>query len=107
MPTLLCKKKFQKRIELKISLDTEIVHIDIIDWAEGINKEMEGKLFNNIKSSNKDLGSGIGLYFARKIAREKLKGDLKLLNSSSPTVFRLSFKRDLLQKEEDNASTNS
>lgn len=100
-------RKSQKKIEIKISIQNDLICIDVLDWAEGINKETESKLFNNIKSSKKNLGSGIGLYFARKIAREKLKGDLILIQSSNPTIFRFSFKKDLEKKEEDNAFTYS
>ncbi len=69
---------------------------------------MKEKLFHPIKSSKKDLGSGIGLYFARKIAQEKLEGDLVLLQASSPTTFRFTFKTYLHQKEYINhASSNA
>lgn len=91
-------RKSQKKIEIKISMQNDLIYIDILDWAEGISKETENKLFTNIKSSKKNLGSGIGLYFARKIAREKLKGDLILIQSYNPTIFRFSFKKDLEKK---------
>ncbi len=95
------------KIQIFISIEKDLVFLDISDWGEGITKETKAKLFDNIKSSKKDLGSGIGLYFARKIAREKLEGDLILIQSSSPTIFRFSFKHHLLKKDYDNASTNA
>lgn len=86
-------------ITLKIDIKEELVYIDIIDKADGVPKEMIPKLFSNMKSSKKNLGSGIGLYFARKLAKEKLLGDLTLYQSSSPTVFRLTFLTQLPKKE--------
>lgn len=101
------EKKSLKKIEINISFEDDLIYIDVEDWGEGINKETQEKLFDNIKSSKKDLGSGIGLYFARKIVREKLGGDLTLVNSFSPTTFRFFFKKDLTKKDKKNAYTNS
>jgi len=95
------------KIQMLISIEDDFVLINISDWGEGINKETRAKLFNHMKSSKKDLGSGIGLYFARKIVREKLEGDLALLQSSYPTTFRFSFKRYMTQKEIHRASTSA
>ncbi|ASC93563.1 ATP-binding protein [Sulfurospirillum diekertiae] len=104
---LMTNDRIDNKIQIHVSLDGELVNVDIADWGEGISKAIEEKLFDNIKSSKKTLGSGIGLYFARKLAREKLKGDLVLVQSSMPTIFRFSFKNYLSPKEQNDASANA
>jgi len=100
-------KKYYEKIQISVLLKGDLVIIDISDWGEGISKQVKTKLFDNIKSSKKDLGSGIGLYFARKVAREKLEGDLILVQSFSPTTFRFSFKNHLTKKAHNNACSNA
>lgn len=100
-------KKYYEKIQISVLLKGDLVMIDISDWGEGISKQVKTKLFDNIKSSKKDLGSGIGLYFARKVAREKLEGDLILVQSFSPTTFRFSFKNHLTKKAHNNACSNA
>lgn len=95
------------KIYIHVTLSNEVVEIDIADWGEGISKETQAKLFDNMKSSKKSLGSGLGLFFARKIAREKLEGDLVLSHASMPTTFKFSFKSQLTKKEQDDASSNA
>ena len=105
---LATQKKSTSKLQIFVTTKGESTIIDITDWGEGINQEMKEKLFHPIKSSKKDLGSGIGLYFARKIAQEKLEGDLVLLQASSPTTFRFTFKTYLHQKKDINhASSNA
>lgn len=104
---LAIQKKNDKKIQISVLLKGDFVFIDISDWGEGISKEAQVKLFDNIKSSKKHLGSGIGLYFARKVAREQLEGDIILIQSSSPTTFRFLFKNHLTKKAHDNACTNA
>ena len=93
------KKKMAQKILLNISSKSGKVTIDIADWGCGISKETQSSLFSEFKSSKKYEGSGIGLYFAKKLAKEKLCGDLILHNAVSPTIFRLTFAQYLHNKE--------
>ena len=61
----------------------------------GISKKLSQKIFSKIKVSSKKDGSGIGLYFAKNIAINKLGGDLKLINLRSPTSFELLIKKEM------------
>lgn len=88
-------KIYSKNIIIEVNVKSKFTYIDIIDEAEGIQNQVIDKLFSNIKSSKKNLGSGIGLYFAKKLAKEKLGGDLILIKQSSPTIFRLSILNNL------------
>lgn len=85
----------KENIKIKIFLKNDLVCIDICDNGEGIGKNLEAKLFDSVKSSKKNSGSGLGLYFAKKLAQEKLQGDIILIKSSNPTIFRFSFNKDL------------
>jgi len=96
---LLLSDNFDKRILIKVNVEDKYTYIDVIDKADGISAEVMPTLFKNMKSSKKNLGSGIGLYFAKKLAKEKLGGDLILQKSSSPTTFKLSFLNKLQTKE--------
>ncbi|MFT7003848.1 MAG: signal transduction histidine kinase [Sulfurimonas sp.] len=89
----------KKKIKISVFTKGENIIMDVADWGEGISKDIETKLFTNIKSSKKDLGSGIGLHFAKMLAQKKLGGDLTLFKSNSPTVFRFSFLAQLNTKE--------
>ena len=57
----------------------------------GIAKEMKKRLFSEIKSSAKKLGSGMGLFFSKRLAKERLHGDLTLVNDKMPTIFKLTL----------------
>ena len=92
------KKEIVQKINLSIFADNDHVTIDVADWGCGVSKEMNGTLFSEFKSSKKYEGSGIGLYFAKKLAQEKLMGDLMLYNHFAPTVFRLTFAQYLPKK---------
>lgn len=93
------KKEIVQKIHLNVFAENAQVTIDIADWGCGISKEMNCTLFSEFKSSKKYEGSGIGLYFAKKLAQEKLMGDLVLHNRFAPTVFRLTFVQYLPKKE--------
>ena len=93
------KKEIVQKIHLTVFAENAQVTLDIADWGCGVSKEMNSTLFSEFKSSKKYEGSGIGLYFAKKLAREKLMGDLVLYNRFAPTIFRLTFAQSLSSKE--------
>ena len=92
-------KVHRKKIHIEVSAAYGKVTIDISDWGGGIAKEVLATLFSEFKISKKVDGSGIGLYFAKKLAKEKLLGDLVLKNADSPTTFSLEFSQYLEKKE--------
>lgn len=94
------KEAFHKKI-IRIAVTCEFgkVFIDISDGGGGISKEVQETLFSEFKISKKYQGSGIGLYFAKKLAKEKLLGDLTLHHAASPTTFRLMFPQYISKKE--------
>lgn len=87
-------KDFKKRkVFIEAKSDENNAYIRVKDYAGGISQDLTKKLFLNFKISQKDGGSGIGLYFSKKIAQEKLGGDLKLINRENPTIFELKVKK--------------
>ena len=88
-----------KQIHICTSQQDDIITIDVSDWGGGVSKEVQETLFSEFKTSKKYKGSGLGLFFARKLAKEKLLGDLRLYHAASPTTFRLTFKRYLTKRK--------
>lgn len=77
-----------------LAIETTII-IDVFDWGEGIDRDTKNKLFEQINKSKKECGSGLGLYFAKKLANKKLKGNLTLLRLATPTIFRFTFNANI------------
>ncbi|MFT7005244.1 MAG: signal transduction histidine kinase [Sulfurimonas sp.] len=92
------KKTNVHTILLNISNSDDTIYIDVEDNGVGVSKEIEKTLFSELKSSKKYEGSGLGLYFAKQLAQEKLKGDIVLKSNSLPTIFRLTFPRSINTK---------
>ena len=88
-----CMFGIYKMDEGEIYYEGEMVNIDVLDFGGGISQEVNESLFCEFKTSKKYDGSGIGLYFSKKLANDKLGGDLKLISHKNPTQFRLSFPR--------------
>lgn len=93
------KKDIVQKIHITAFVENGRIIMDIADWGCGVSKEMDSTLFSEFKSSKKYEGSGIGLYFAKKLAQDKLMGDLVLHNRFAPTIFRLTFAQFLSSKE--------
>jgi len=91
-------KAINKKILITTKMEQDKVIIDVIDWGSGIELSEHESLFSHIKSSKKKQGSGLGLFFAKKLAQQKLKGDLILESPKNPTIFRLTLAQHLIQK---------
>lgn len=70
------------------------VTINVTDYGNGIDESLREDLFNEIKTT-KTKGVGIGLYFAKKLANNRLQGDLYVTSYENPTIFTLKIKKDL------------
>lgn len=92
-------KTINKKILITTKVENGKVIVDVIDWGGGIDESARETLFSMTKNSHKRQGSGLGLFFAKKLAQEKLLGDLVLEHSSNPTIFRLSMAQYLTCKE--------
>lgn len=92
-------KTINKKILITTKTENGKVIVDVIDWGGGIDESARETLFSMTKNSHKRQGSGLGLFFAKKLAQEKLLGDLVLEHSSNPTIFRLSMAQYLTCKE--------
>jgi len=81
-------------IELKFRSFEDKCYIGVYDSGGGVSYEMSKKIFTWLNTTKKQ-GNGIGLYFAKKLAREKLNGDITLAHNLKPTIFELSFEKNL------------
>lgn len=84
----------KRKINISVKYDDSACFVSVIDLGGGIDTGVVRKIFD-VPKTTKASGNGIGLYFGKKLAIEKLQGDLKLVSSASPTIFELSFSRNL------------
>lgn len=89
-----------KTIAIEVKKERELIHVDVIDFGSGIDQKIRYAIFNEITSSKKSKGFGMGLYVSKKIAIEKIGGNLELIHLKNPTIFRLSFKQNLKDTDE-------
>jgi signal transduction histidine kinase len=81
----------------------EAVHIDVLDGGPGVSPESRARLMETFFSTKpKGAGIGIGLSVSRTIAEDH-GGRLELLDSESPTCFRLTL--PVLARRAEGAST--
>ncbi|WP_170018807.1 cache domain-containing protein [Campylobacter sp. RM16190] len=83
-----------RRVQIDVKFDENRCYIEVIEFGSGVSEAMSHKIFDEPKTTKKQ-GSGIGLYFAKKLANRKINGDIKLVNRALPTVFELNFDVDL------------
>jgi signal transduction histidine kinase len=91
LPLKVMRELHRRKIEITFEMDEKFVHIFVSDFGIGIAKEMKKRLFSEIKSSAKKQGSGMGLFFSKRLAKERLCGDLTLVNDKMPTIFKLTL----------------
>ncbi|CAD7289426.1 hypothetical protein LMG8286_01807 [Campylobacter suis] len=80
----------KRKIDILISSDDTKCHIAVHDLGNGISDEMKNKIFSTPQTTKKT-GNGIGLYFGKKLANEKINGDIVLKSLLNPTIFELNF----------------
>lgn len=97
---LMHKKDLSSReILISASSTQDSVIIEVADYGDGIPNEIKKTLFSQIKTSKERSGSGIGLYFSKKLANDKLQGDLQLKSLKNPTIFSLRIAKDLNKEQ--------
>ena len=84
----------KRQIFLDVKFENGTCKIAVTDYGSGVSRELRDKILTQPKTTKKQ-GSGIGLYFGKKLANEKLAGDIKLLSAGDPTTFELSFETNL------------
>lgn len=68
-------------IHIVLSLTGNKVHICIEDNGGGIDQEIMKNIFNPYVTSKGDSGTGLGLYMAKLIIKERMGGDILLKNT--------------------------
>lgn len=78
---------FSKWINLNLSKNTNFFEIEIVDGGKGIPQNIADKIFENFYTTkSEDKGTGIGLYFSKKVINEH-GGDLFINQKSRNTSF--------------------
>lgn len=88
----LLKIKENRKIKINSIVKDELILVQIEDNAGGIDSKDMNKIFDKYfttKSNNK--GNGLGLYMSQKIARKRLKGEIKAYNKNLGACFEISF----------------
>jgi len=82
------RNTFNAKIEVAILHDKDEYIINIVDNAGGITKSVMEKIFEPYYTTkHKSLGTGLGLYMARKIIVERHNGSLSVKNVGEGTEF--------------------
>ena len=84
----------KRQVFIEVKFENGMCKIAVTDYGSGVSKELRDKILTQPKTTKKQ-GSGIGLYFGKKLANEKLAGDVKLLSAGDPTTFELGFEINL------------
>lgn len=87
--------KILTNIQINIEDDENNFKIYIQDYGCGIKKEIKDKIFKSFFTTKADKGTGNGLFISKLIAKEKIKGDIMLINLKNPTKFLLKFPKVL------------
>ncbi|MDR1284769.1 MAG: sensor histidine kinase [Campylobacteraceae bacterium] len=99
LPLKAIREIARRKIEITFETDKKFVHIFVSDFGTGVAENTKKRLFSELKGSTKSQGSGIGLFFSKKLAKEKLMGDLTLVSSKMPTTFKLTLARDIKRND--------
>ncbi|MDR3346802.1 MAG: sensor histidine kinase [Campylobacteraceae bacterium] len=89
----------KRKIKIEFKHSGIYVSVYISDFGRGVREGSEKSIFSVLHKSQKKHGFGMGLFFAKKLANEKLMGDVMLLNNANPTTFCFVIKKDLKEKD--------
>lgn len=84
-----------KVIEVRAYERDDMVQIDVVDNGMGVLEKNANSIFMEAKVSKTSSGFGLGLHLSKKIAQERLEGDLVLSHLKNPTIFFLIIKKDI------------
>lgn len=84
----------KRQININVQKNNEKCFILVSEYGIGLSADVAKRIFKTPKTTKK-AGNGIGLYFGKKLANEKINGDIELKNRANPTIFELSFDIDL------------
>ena len=78
---IISSKASVKQITLEASASDENVFITITDSGEGIKEELLERVFEPYFSTKSENGTGLGLYMAKMIIEEHMKGQISVVNA--------------------------
>lgn len=87
-------KNKQRRIVMAVEQSKELITISVTDWGVGIPKETGTRIFEPFYS-NKNDGTGIGLFIVKQIVENDLGGSITLISDRiQGTIFSVHLPRD-------------
>ncbi len=83
-------------IQIKATASDSSFEVEITDNGEGISDLIKDQIFNIFyRGSERSIGSGLGLYVARKIS-DQLKGHIQFNSVSQSTTFKLVLPNEII-----------
>ena len=90
---LLDRNTFEAKVEIVLAKEEGYFIIEIRDNAGGITKSVMQKMFEPYYTTkNQSVGTGLGLFMARKIIQERHEGTLEVKNRDSGSCFTIKIK---------------
>jgi signal transduction histidine kinase len=85
----------KRKIMIRFEVDEKNAHMYVSDFGVGVKKTSEESIFSIMHKSQKKKGFGMGLFFAKKLANERLSGDVSLASNANPTTFKFTIKKNI------------
>jgi len=80
------------KILIELSKQGDYAHLNISDNGTGINADIFDSIFDAYSSTKSNsMGTGIGLYIARKIIQDRMQGSIKAQNISEGSMFTITI----------------
>lgn len=90
---LLDRNTFEAKVEIVLAKEEDYFVIEISDNAGGITKSVMQKMFEPYYTTkHHSVGTGLGLFMARKIIQERHKGTLEVQNRNRGSCFTIKIK---------------
>lgn len=89
---LINNKIINPQIVITLKKDSDFLNIEISDNGGGIKISPISKIFDNLKTSTKEDGCGLGLSIAKQTISDKFNGDIFAQNTNDGAQFTMQFK---------------
>ena len=81
----------ERELKVSVTSDRDRLQINVEDTGEGISTADLGRVFEPFFTTKGVLGTGLGLYIARRIVMDELKGAITAQNGSHSTTFAITL----------------
>ena len=81
----------ERELRVSVTSDRDRLQINVEDTGEGISTADLGRVFEPFFTTKGVLGTGLGLYIAKRIVMDELKGAITAQNGSHSTTFAITL----------------